>query len=291
MIEELRRQQIEEIQKRRLNDKRRRRKFFLIIPAVLLLIQIYSDTHFQITYYELESEKTEAPVKIVVLSDLHSVEYGQGNQKLIEAVKTEEPDFIAMLGDMVNKDDTDFSVIRHLCRELKEIAPVYYTLGNHEGSLMFGRLDSVELDKFLEEEGVKVLINQVAEFKKDDTTICLAGTSNGAQDYDQWAREKLEDFWSMEGYKIVLSHFPDLYYDKLKDKDFDLALAGHYHGGIIRIPGVGGLYHPEEGLFPRYSGGRYLLTHGVLIVSRGIGGHGFIPRINNRPELVVIEIK
>ncbi len=142
----------------------------------------------------------------------------------------------------------------------------------------------------LEKEDVRFLINQTTEFQKKDTVIKIAGISNEAKGYDYWAKEKLAGFWEQEGYKLVLSHFPDLYYEKLKEAELDLALAGHYHGGMIRIPGVGGLFHPEEGFFPEYSGGLYALTKGTLIVSRGIGGHGWIPRVNNRPELVVIEL-
>ncbi len=298
MLEELRRLQMEEVQRKITEARRRRRKrLFILFPLVLLVItgvflalQVEANRHFEVTRYCLESGKVKTPIKLVVLSDLHSMEYGEENRELIEAIQREQPDLIAMVGDMVNKDDEDFTGVRYLCRRLKEIAPVYYTLGNHEGTLMYGRLDSVPLDELLTEEGARVLINETAEFQKGETLVRLAGISNEAAGYDRWAKDKLADFWESEGYKIVLSHFPDLYYEKLKDARFDLALAGHYHGGLIRVTGIGGLYHPEDGLFPKYSGGEYPLTNGTLIVSRGIGGHGLIPRIHNRPELVIVEI-
>ncbi|MCI8567209.1 MAG: serine/threonine protein phosphatase [Lachnospiraceae bacterium] len=298
IIEELRKQQIEAVRLKRAAAKRKRRKrLWILVPCLLLLLlaayvgsEILANRHFEITRYFLESEKVDTPVKIAVLSDLHSMEYGTKNSELIEAIRTEQPDFIAMIGDMVNDDDTDFTVIRELCRALREIAPVYYTLGNHEGTLMYSRLDQVALDEMLTEDGVKMLINEVTEFQKGNTTIRIAGISNEAAGYEYWAKDKMEAFWEMDGYKLVLSHFPDLYDSLLKDATMDLALAGHYHGGLIRLPGLGGIYHPATGFFPQHAGGQYSLTNGTLIVSRGIGGHGGIPRINNRPELVIIEI-
>lgn len=298
IIEELHRQQIEAVREEKAAKKMRMRKrllpgtvclLFLALLAALL-VHIQGNRQFEVTYYQLSSEKITTPIKFVVLSDLHSVEYGENNVELVEAVKKEKPDFIAMIGDMLNQDDGDTNVIENLCRDLKEVAPIYYTLGNHEGTLMYGRLDSVALDEILARENVRLLINQTTEFQKGDTMIEIAGISNEAEGYDYWAKEKLTNFWEKEDYKLVLSHFPDLYYEKLKDEKFDLALAGHYHGGVIRIPGMEGLFHPEEGFFPKYSGGEYALTNGTLIVSRGIGGHGWIPRVNNRPELVVIEL-
>lgn len=298
VIEELHRQQIEAVREKKAAQKKRRRKRLLpgtvcllfLALLVALLVHIQGNRQFEVTYYQLSSEKITTPVKFVVLSDLHSAEYGENNVELVEAIKKEKPDFIAMIGDMLNQEDGDANVIENLCRDLKEVAPIYYTLGNHEGTLMYGRLDSVALDEILARENVRLLINQTAEFQKGDTMIEIAGISNEAEGYDYWAKEKLAGFWEKENFKLVLSHFPDLYYEKLKDEKFDLALAGHYHGGMIRIPGMEGLFHLEEGFFPKYSGGEYALTNGTLIVSRGIGGHGWIPRVNNRPELVVIEL-
>ena len=292
-VEELRRQQIEIVKKKKRKARRKRLLLlpvlFLVLAAVFLAYQISLNRHFETTYYHLESEKVDTSLKVIVLSDLHSMEYGEGNRELIEAIREEDPDLIAMIGDMVNQDDEEFTVTRHLCRELKEIAPVYYTLGNHEGTLMYGKMDSVALDEMLKEDGVIVLINQSVEFEKEGATVHLAGIATDTDGYKKWAKGKMEGFWEEDGYKIVLSHFPSLYYSQLKDADFDLAFAGHYHGGLIRIPGKGGFYHPEGGFFPQYAGGKYDLENGTLIVSRGIGGHGKIPRINNRPELVVVD--
>ena len=298
MIEDLRKQQMELVRRRAAEGKRRRRKRILILTpllmllllAALLAVQILGNRHFEASSYHLRSEKVTTSVRLAVLSDLHSLEYGPENSELIEAIRGARPDLILMIGDMVNKDDTEFSSLYRLCEALGEVAPIYFTLGNHEGAVMYSRLDTVPLDEELTQRGVNVLINRCVEWKKEDTTIQLAGIATDEGGYDQWAREPLEEFWGREGYKIVLAHYPGLYRSKLKEASYDLGLAGHYHGGLICIPGMGGLYHPETGLFPEYWGGQYATATGTLIVSRGFGGHAWIPRLNNRPELVIIEI-
>lgn len=261
-----------------------------LAAAAFLASQFVANRHFEITYYQLATDKFEDTIKIVLMSDLHDQQYGPDNQELIQAVAEEKPDMILMAGDMVNASDDNVNGIRALCRELLTVAPIYYGIGNHEGAMTFGRMDSIAIDRFLEEDGVCVLYNDTAEFQKGDTIISIAGISTNVNNYDKWSRGEIQDFWLSNHYKILLSHYPKLYYEKLRDAQMDLAVAGHYHGGLIRLPFVGGLFHPEAGFFPQYDGGCYQLTYGTLIVTRGIGNHGLIPRINNRPELVVITI-
>ena len=298
MIEDLRRQQVELVRQKTAKMKRRRRRRLLVLIPMLLLLsvaglvvsQIIMNRHFVTTHYYLRSEKVTTDIKLAVLSDLHNQEYGARNRDLIEAIRAEQPDLICIIGDMVNQDDGEVSSLYRLCESLGEIAPIYYTLGNHEGALMYSQLDAIPLDTELEDRGVNMLINRSVSWEKEGTTVRLIGIAIDESGYDRWAKDALEKAWNQDGYKIVLSHFPGLYESKLKDADFDLALAGHYHGGLICIPGIGGLYHPETGFFPKYWGGQYEMTKGTLIVSRGMGNHGWIPRINNRPELVMIEI-
>ena len=119
------------------NAKKRRHilvaALLLIFFVIFVTVQFIGNYSFEVTHYSLNSNKLEIPIRIAALSDLHSKEYGEENEKLVETIKNEHPDMIVMLGDMVNKDDADISVIRTLCRQLKEIAPVYYSMGNHEG--------------------------------------------------------------------------------------------------------------------------------------------------------------
>ena len=182
MIEDLRKQQMELVRRRAAEGKRRRRKRILILTpllmllllAALLAVQILGNRHFETSSYHLRSEKVTTSVRLAVLSDLHSLEYGPENSELIEAIRSARPDLILMIGDMVNKDDTEFSSLYRLCEALGEVAPIYFTLGNHEGAVMYSRLDTVPLDEELTQRGVNVLINRCVEWKKEDTTIQLA---------------------------------------------------------------------------------------------------------------------
>lgn len=294
MIEELRIKQIQKIK-----EKKKRTRKIIIFFIIILLFMIVSviiisssvDKNFGITRYILESGKIDGKIKIVALSDLHNKEYGENNINLIKAIDTEEPDMIVMLGDMVNQDEDNLSIIRYLCQELMKIAPVYYALGNHEGTMMTREENTIAIDQILQEEGVHVLCNRYELFHKNGLTICIGGITTNEKNYDDWSEEAMKEFFENDSYKILLSHFPSVYYERLKNEQFDLAFAGHYHGGMIRIPILGGVYHPETGFFPRYSGGCYKLTFGKLIVSRGLGNHGMIPRINNKPELLVVEVQ
>lgn len=293
MIEQLKKEQIERIKQK----KKAKKKFFCFLfliffigglCAVFVLIQ--KSKKMETTYYYIESSKISKPVKAVVLSDLHNEEFGPDNSFLVKRISEEKPDIVFMLGDMVNQNDRDITIISKLCEKIVSVAPVYYILGNHEGSLMYGRIDSVSLSEELENIGINVLNNNYIEVDINGNRINIAGISTNEKDYDQYSAVELEDFWHLDGYKILLSHYPSLYYYKLKDVKVDLALAGHYHGGIIRLPKFGALYHPDDGIFPRYAGGEYELTYGKLIVTRGLGNNNIIPRINNRPELTVIEL-
>lgn len=293
MIEELRREQMNKIIKRK---KAKRKKFFLSLGIIfcafigVLVWAIYDSKKLEVTYYELTSEKVNDTIRFAVLSDLHSREFGEKNQDLIKKISEESPDLIFMVGDMVNKDDENINVIQNLCDELLKIAPIYYSIGNHEGNMLYAREYPIPLVEILQEKGVSVLLNDYIKINIRDNSLCIAGIATSEEDYDLYSAEQIKGFWDCEEYKILLSHYPTLYYEKLKNAEMDLAIAGHFHGGIIRIPGLGGLYHPEDGIFPKYSGGQYELLNGTLIVSRGMGGDNIIPRINNKAELIIIEV-
>lgn len=246
-----------------------------------------------VTHYSLSTDKLSQPLRLAVLSDLHNGSFGEENRELVEAVAQAQPDLILICGDMVNDDDPEVSVALELCEELTGIAPVWYQYGNHEGTLQYDpEGPRVALDRYLQSRGVKVLKGGVYEFVHGEDTVSLLGYSLRAEEYrkDPGFRRDAQEFFQRNGYKLVMSHYPDLIWKALAREDFDLGLAGHYHGGQIVIPGVGGLYHGDEGFFPEYWGGLYELEKGVLILSRGLGSSGAIPRLGNDPELVVIDI-
>ncbi len=271
-----------------------------MIPAALLLLALallwwglLNRMELTVTRYRIETDKLNSDWRLALLSDLHNQEYGDGNCDLIRKIRDYAPDAILICGDMVIKDDPDVSVVLELSKGLVEIADVYYIYGNHEGALQYDLNGlKVPLDRYLAEQGVYVLYEGLYELRHEDDTVALLSKSIHSEEYweSEKSRNQVAEFLEQDGFKLAMSHFPDLFYEALADAEFDLAVAGHYHGGQIILPGIGGLYHRDAGLFPEYYGGMYQLKHGTLILSRGLGNGTLIPRINNDPELVFIDV-
>ena len=180
-----------------------------------------------------------------------------------------------------------------LCRKLSELAPVCGVLGNHEDVKIYHQGDE-ELVKRFEDAGVKILRNEEASYCLYDNTVSVIGIEGKPEDFASYgAKECMEAQESENQYdlRICIAHVPTYFPEELENYSFDLGLAGHTHGGIVRLPKLGALYSAEEGLFPEYGGGVYTLDNkATLIVSRGLGDSGKWPRINNVPELSVIDI-
>ena len=252
-------------------------------------IGIFSEK-LQTTFFHLYSEKitNTQTIRLVVLSDLHNAEFGEDNSELIEKVQKLSPDLILLAGDMVDKNSDNTEIVLSLCAQLKEIAPVYYGLGNHEGTMMY--VNGNRIDSDLRAEGIKVLINDSENVTVKGTTLSIGSVATSLADFDEYSAPFVEQFEQKDTLKILIAHFPDLFYEKLADVNVDLAVAGHYHGGQIQLPLVGGVYSVDNGLFPQYCNGMFSLTNGHLFVTRGLGNSHRSPRINNRPEIAVIDI-
>lgn len=266
------------------------------IAAAVLAILIFMAARFlcskelEITFYSLSSPKIsgEGSIRVVLLSDLHNEEFGVDNRDLAEEIQRLKPDLIAMAGDMVNKQEEDTSVILSLCSQLIEIAPIYYGLGNHEGTMMYNHGQRVDHD--LEALGVTVLINQSVPLSVKGNTFLIGSVSTTPRLFPEFSASFMEEFEKEEAFKLLIAHVPSLFYEVLADADVDLSVSGHFHGGQVVLPVLGGLYSVDCGLFPKYWGGMYELEKGSLVVSRGLGNGKPVPRINNRPEIAVIDI-
>lgn len=244
------------------------------------------------TFYHMYSPKIAGgtTIRILVLSDLHNYEFGSHNQELVEQAEKLKPDIIVMAGDMVNKEEDRTDVAVNLGYHLSRIAPVYYGLGNHEGTMIY--VNGIALEQELENAGVEVLVNRWIEKEIRGTPIMIGGISGDVENYELYSKEFVNEFevQNKDAFKILITHFPDLYYEKLKDVKIDLGICGHFHGGQIQLPGAGGLYSVDYGLFPKYCNGMFQLENCTIAVSRGLGNSHSIPRINNRPELMVIDV-
>lgn len=276
--------------------KKLRWMIVLIIVIAILVWMIWGNITVGVTRYSVENERLPAVFdhyKIAVVSDLHNAELGEDNKRLVSAIEKEKPDMIAITGDLVDSGRTDIGVAENLIRQLAMTAPCYYVTGNHEAWI--GE-QYQKLEKILLNEGVVILHDQSVSMTKNDETIQIVGlddpdfTDRDSSIQESMLERKLEEMELTGGFCILLSHRPEVF-NAYVAENIDLVLCGHAHGGQFRIPGVGGLVAPNQGLLPKYDAGEYSENNTTMIVSRGIGNSVIPVRINNRPEIVVVELR
>lgn len=267
----------------------------------LLLILIYLDNKLlKVTRYEIKSDKIPEEFnkfKIVHLSDFHSHKFiGRGNTRIIEKINNECPDIIVMTGDMVNKYDKKFDRFFDLAKVLSNKYKIYYIVGNHEQRLRKSDLYLI-LNK-LKKLGIIVLNDEKINVEKKKSHINIQGIDlplsfyklrNKPSNVGEVINLLLKDC-KKEEFNIILAHNP-LYFEKYSKNNVDLILSGHVHGGMIRLPFVGGLLSPERKLFPKYSSGIYEINNKKMVVSRGLGHSKPIIRICNMPEILSITLR
>lgn len=292
---------------------------FLLIAAILLgafiAWNVLENRTFEETFYTLETEKVNKPVRVAVISDLHQLSFGKDNELLLRRLSLLKPDIIAVAGDLVNRKNTDAGFALNICKKLVEIAPVYYGMGNHENCYLYGDdlgkqflkaklpdqmnghsdFSGLERNTFLQdlsELGVQVVHNSKVLAEVNGQTIEIGGISTDESSFWDFSGKFIYN-WAEDGsgsFKLLICHRPNVVMKYIPDYPFDLVLSGHLHGGGVRIPGVGGVYGADMGFFPDYTGGLYRSGSLTMIVSRGFAGKDFIPRILNKPELVIVDI-
>lgn len=230
--------------------------------------------------------------RIAQVSDLHNAELGKDNNKLIEKLNECEPDIIVLTGDLIDSNHTNLEVALSFARQAVKIAPCYFVTGNHEAWV---GSQYEELKTSLENAGVTVLQDEAIELNYGDECIQLIGLNDpDFSERDSFLSEsiletKLSQVNISNGFTILLSHRPE-HFNVYQNKNIDLVLSGHAHGGQFRLPFLGGVIAPNQGLFPKYDAGTYTENGTTMIVSRGIG-NSIIPfRVNNRPEIVLVEL-
>lgn len=281
---------------------RKSHRLLQLLAAVLVLLMAaaaglksyadYTKTHFNVTFYRITSSHVSEKLRILFLSDLHLREYGKNNAELLNTVMELDPDLILLGGDMVTFPNPDYENMLALCRGLSNIAPLYGVLGNHESEIIYGGVDDQLAEKFTA-AGVKLLRNEQRTIQIGSNKVELIGLEGALKDYYKYgASDRIEGLSEQyDTFRICIDHVPMAFVDYMEDAPFDLGLAGHTHGGLIRLPLLGRLYTAEEGLFPEYVGGLYQLDSGAqLIVSCGLGDSGKVPRIYNPPELVLVDV-
>ena len=261
----------------------------------------YQNNKISITKLKVKSNVNKR-VRIAQISDLHSKEFGKNNNTLYKVIIEQEPDIIVATGDLIDSNMKRINEIIEFCSRLNKRVPVYYILGNNE--MRCSRVN--EIVEKLNEKNINVLENEIATIKIKDNIINILGLAEKRVDKGEMFYSKINSRYEIEnvdslfrklenliGIKIVLSHYPENYeyvgdysYSKY---NFDIMFSGHAHGGQFILPGLGGVFAPGQGLFPKYYKGIYGKKN-KLVVSRGLGNSGFPLRLFNRPDLVIVDI-
>ena len=271
-----------------------------VVAAVLLALIIWTawgNTALELNTYTISSERLPEAFddyRIAHVSDLHNAEMGKDNEKLLDMLRETEPDIIAITGDIIDSRNTNIDIALQFTKAAMEIAPCYYVTGNHEARVS----EYDELRDGLIEQGVVVLDDERIELELSCETIALLGVNDPSfqtyylfGDSETVMQGKLQEISDeVNDFTILLSHRPELF-RVYSDSNMDLVLSGHAHGGQFRLPFVGGLVAPNQGLFPKYDAGLYTEENTNMIVSRGIGNSILPFRFNNRPEVILIVLQ
>ena len=281
--------------------KKRNKKQWLCVIAICLVVLtvwiVQDNTKLELTEYNVTSSKVPesfACFEIAQVSDLHNAAFGEGNNDLLALLSEVEPHIIVLTGDLIDSRQTDIEIALDFAGKAVQIAPVYYVSGNHEARVP----EYAELKMGLIEAGVTVLENQKVRITRDGESITLMGIRDPSfqSDYlfgdaERVSRRAISSLQNgSDGFTVLLSHRPELF-DLYVDSGVDLVFSGHAHGGQFRLPFVGGLVAPNQGFFPKYDAGQFVQENTNMIVSRGVGNSIIPLRINNPPEIVVVELR
>lgn len=259
----------------------------MLIAAIIFIVLfgfVYFETNaIAISKYKLNAG-LKSPVKIVHITDLHAKEFSKGNKKLIEKIKSLEPDIVAFTGDLYSRGTKNIMPSIEFLGQLAKDFCVLYIPGNHEHGT-----DKLPLTiEKLRQYGVYVLSNNSMEMDINGQPVVAIGADIWQQKGIEQLEEELKALENRPGFKLFLCHYPEDY-EKYKQYDFDLMLAGHAHGGQIALPFIGAIFAPGQGFFPKYDRGFFDYTP-ALEVSRGLGTSGPAIRLFARPEIVLLEI-
>ena len=272
----------------------------ILAGAAILLSLILSTCGLSVTRYSIASPKLREPLRIVQLTDLHNSVFGAHNRRLVSKVAAQEPDLILITGDLLNANEERTDIATELIGQLKPIAPVYVSLGNHE--VAYEKRYGTDLKELYTKAGAVVLEYDWAEIEVKGQKLRLGGLFGYCLPAKllktKEARPEecafLEAFQDTDAHTILLCHMPYSWIKKgsLNSWDVDCVLCGHVHGGQVRIPFVGGLWAPDQDWFPGWESGIYSSKEGnkVMVLSRGLGNTDKLPRFNNIPEILVLDL-
>lgn len=280
-------------------------KYILLIFAAIViffvLVMIIDVNRFVTVRYQIRSSKIKKACRFVMLSDLHNKQFGNSNDKLFRAICNINPDGVLIAGDMITaKTGQDMKATIGFIKRLAARYPIYYGQGNHEYRMeLYPETYGEMLKEF--SDGLKECNIELMKNSHDtlgEYGIAIHGLSIDRKFYKRFKtlpmdRDYINDLIGepIDGdFNILLAHNPD-YYPEYDNWGADLVLAGHVHGGLMRLPILGGVVSPAIRLFPKYDGGLFEGRNGKMILSRGLGTHTLPIRIFNPGELIVVELE
>lgn len=285
-------------------------KIIFIFIGIFILMYLYIKYNvntLEVTKYVVENKKVPKEFdgyNIVQISDLHSKLFGENNKKLIQKIKSLNPDIVVVTGDLIDGENNNYNVALDFMKEISKLYRVYYIIGNHEQKSLIKKYKDEYKDYFnkLHQIDFVNLDNNKVEIVKGKSNINLYGLTVPYSCYKylfdnqettsieiNFLEEKLGKV-DREQFNILLAHTP-FYFDEYEKWGADLILCGHVHGGIVRLPLVGGLLSPDRKFFPKYDLGEYTKNKSTMIVSKGLGGSKVLIRVNCKPEIVNIKLK
>lgn len=281
--------------------KGKRRKTVILLVILLLLAILCYDQNNRLTVSRYEYESLKVPeafdgYTIVQISDLHSKGFGTKQKKLLEQIRELTPDLIVVTGDIMDSYLPFEDPVREFLEGAARIAPVYYVTGNHEYRLKQETQNA--LWEMLQSAGVTVLRDSFVEIRREEASFLLIGLDDESVpslSLEQLVKEigEREDDAAKAkdaSLRILLAHEPQ-YMKAFSRNHMDLVFSGHAHGGQFRIPGIGGLVAPGQGILPEYTEGVHIQGDTSLYISRGLGNSVIPLRLNNYPEIVCVTLK
>ncbi len=273
----------------------------VVLCIVMLLIGIIDGNRFVVVKEEFTLSGLKKGCCFVMISDLHNKVYGKDNQKVMDAIKKAEPDFVVIAGDLVTshaKESMEPGI--RLAKELSLYYKVYYALGNHETKLRLYPEKYKDMYRSLaaqmQQSGVEMLVDESCMLP--EYGICMTGLELERAYFKRFEKKPMEKGHleqhigtSRKEYcNILIAHNPD-YFEEYAAWGADLVLSGHVHGGIMRLPFLGGVIAPSYRLFPKYDGGVFREGKSTMLLGRGMGAHTLPFRFFNPAQLYVVTLK
>jgi len=263
-----------------------KKKIFIVLSiALLIYIIIGFKNNLTVTEYDYINAKIPASFdgyKILQISDLHCKSYGPEQAELIQTINHCQPDLIVLTGDIVDEDHSSIKALYDLIAGLNQQYPIYYVSGNHELEPSAAKNTNDMLDVF-QSFNVVDLDDKMVTIEKGEDSICLYGQKFRSRYVVQFLETVDET-----KFNILLYHGAD-FFDIIAPFNYDLVFCGHIHGGVVRLPIIGGLVSPDGSLFPKFDKGMFTQGNSTLIASAGLGKTR-APRFYNDPEVVVVTL-